>query len=83
MGLADSYYGMILDCDLYQIIYQIVSKYITAVADFIKLYHHCCRLYEMKYLKKITLLIFLFSSNVCAQIIREMPGKLKGKIFSV
>ena len=58
-----------------------ISKLVKPLQDvpsnfYIKSYHHCCRLYQMKYFKKITLLAFLFSSNVCAQIIWEMPGKL-------
>lgn len=42
---------------------------------YIKSYHHCCRLYQMKYFKKITL-AFLFSSNVCAQIISGNAWKI-------
>ena len=58
-----------------------ISKLVKPLQDvpsnfYIKSYHHCCRLYQMKYFKKITLLAFLFSSNVCAQIISGNAWKI-------
>ena len=58
-----------------------ISKLVKPLQDvpsnfYLKSYHHCCRLYQMKYFKKITLLAFLFSSNVCAQIISGNAWKI-------